>query len=154
STDGELRAYAAGAVTAGPGEPIGARRGPGYVSIDIRGADAYSAATASQIGDPNAANPLTPAQYATANQAQPLVGLNGTTAETDPFALDWGDTLYIVAWGVYYAQPTDINNPNPSPPTIQVTSSLGTSAQATVYAHGNRGDIPDDPGMVAGDKAA
>ncbi len=166
---GVLRAYSVGTGfdglgrLAGPDEPadviVG---GGGPIEIDMRVLDFYTKVDYDKMM-------LTSAGGVTSNRKQdgsgfaasvnPVAGNLVNTSVTAPYAVDWGDYVYVSAAGVYHAQPEDdpmIPNPPTGPPTIQVTFTLnlpngrGTIVQtvnvpATTKAVHSMGDLwPDD----------
>ncbi len=119
--------------------------GAGDVSIDIRGVNIFSQANFNGFdqtgsagvggapgvsGRPNTLSPFT---------TNALRGNLGSTATTAARAFEWGDSVYVAAWGVYHAQPTNTVDPisefGTAPPQITVTfivrTGTGRSAPVT-----------------------
>lgn len=151
---GQLRAYGVGTNpatgTPGSGNTLGTSEPPesGYgdnsaINIDLRVLDFYHFTDWQYFmltgTDPNIALAETPGVNQTggpfAHTAQPLPD-GQIAAGSSAIAVDWGDYLYISAWGVYHAQPTDGSAGNNSAPNIQVTFTVtqqtGVSRQYTV----------------------
>ena len=149
--DGQLRGYGVGTgadglgTTLDAGEPAETSFGisPSGISIDLRGLNVYSAADY----DLMTRNPAqkTPARNSTGgaftNSATPLAGINVGTGgpNTDwPVALDWGDGLYIAAYGVYHAQPQNNTDGTHAPgdvrgvPKIQVEMTISQPGQPSI----------------------
>jgi hypothetical protein len=176
--DGQLRAYGIGTGTDGLGTTVGAgepaENGFGIsaagISIDLRGLNLYSAADfAAMTLQPPAKTPArTKAGANFTNTANPLAGVinpgDGSASTSWPIAVDWGDGLYIAAYGVYHAQPENNNTGThgTGPPQIQVFLTISQpgqpsinktlAAQASYAGAVTNGSLwPDDRAITAGE---
>jgi hypothetical protein len=175
---GQMRAYGIGTGADGlgetvPGEPAEIALGAGNLSIDLRVVDIFKKVDYDLMmltsppgsGGKRTANRKNAGGGYT-NSALPATGniLNNSTA----YASDWGDTLYVVAAGVYHAQPTD-DPANPlhgtNAPRIHVTFTMtqngtvsifeGDVPAATQPVHGTPGQLwPDDLALTAAEHDA
>ncbi len=111
-----------------PKDQINPDIGRGDVSIDIRGVNIFSQSNFAAFDQTGGiANTLTPLNTSAlrGNTDQSLMGV------TDPRAFEWGDSVYIVAWGVYHAVPTNALDPNlfdfgDAPPVVTVSFRVKT----------------------------
>ncbi|HZT43007.1 MAG TPA: hypothetical protein VFA07_12640 [Chthonomonadaceae bacterium] len=148
---GQLHGYGAGTAppggsggdTVGNSEPTegGAN---GDLNIDERVVDFYKLSDWQNFGLPTATETPGVQQNGTpyGNSAQPLP--NGQLAAGSPaIATDWGDYLYIAAWGVYHGSTAS----GSSAPSVQVTFTVtqpnGISKQYTVGVTPNPNNLPD-----------
>lgn len=137
---GQVTAYNGNTVVVPPSELVGGgqnQRNPNLL-VDIRGVDYYAQNVWNTFwpqgttGTPFSANPI-PGQVP-----------DGTNA----IALDWGDHLYVAAWGVYHADPTG------QLPRISVTFRIDlprnnktiTIQVPATTANGQPAGWPGDPG--------
>ncbi|MDE2125479.1 MAG: hypothetical protein KGJ62_02710 [Armatimonadetes bacterium] len=117
---GQLRGYGVGTDltggAAGFGNTVGKSEpaensigGNGPVSIDLRILDFYDPAVWQHfmgLTAPYETPGRTPAGASFANTQLPITG--NIEAGSTAIAVDWGDYLYIAAWGVYHAQPSSL----------------------------------------------
>ena len=149
-TNGQLRAYSFGFGQYGDIESVPGSEGTGNgfvagdVSIDMRVLDAYRKEDYDQMAQnrpvgygsgKTSARRVSGATYpTTATRIPNNLTDNGNTY----FALDEGGTLYLVASGVYHAQPVRDNIPNGTvkgatePPTIRVTFTVAQNGGPSV----------------------
>ncbi len=155
SEDGQLRAYGVGNGTNGLGDTLDAGEPPetGFgisaagISIDLRGLNLFRAVDYAQMT--KVPQLKTPARNRTGgtytNTADPIVGaidpLTGIADKTTwPALVDWGDSLYIAAYGVYHAQPQNYKTgTHPAAgaagvPTIQVFLTISQPGQPSINA--------------------
>ena len=135
---GQVRAYGVGSGVTGttPIDPIGEpplpNFGAGRLTIDMRVLDFYTKADYDSFGIAgNAAR--TPGKQTTGanyqNTRQPRQG----NLAPRVFAVEWGEYLYITAWGVYKAQSTDPANPARAygPPQIEVVFTVSQDGRSS-----------------------
>ncbi|HZP80477.1 MAG TPA: hypothetical protein VFB21_02450 [Chthonomonadaceae bacterium] len=166
---GQLRAYSTGTDTVGSGEPPEYGFGVGYTSIDLRGLDIYKKEDWDRFM-------LTPASPNWGNQATPAHKENGTgfirtlnpllgeptagALNLEPIFSDWGDQLYVAAYGVYHAQTPEADG-SPGLPTVTVTFTFTRPNQTTqpftvtvpavLERPGRNFPMPDDLGITDGE---
>lgn len=148
---GQLRAYGFGdgssgtTPTTGPGEPIGTLPGDGTVAIDIRVVDIYDAPSYRRLGlipvDADYPNRLTPGLTTSGKFARTIDPLSGNLGSGSSYAFEWGDFIYVAAWGVYKS--TTLNSEQATHatqlPTIEVDftisgQNVNTGANETLRA--------------------
>ena len=130
--------------------------GNGTVAIDMRGVNVFSYSNFNKFdqtgGKPNTASPFN--TRALAGNIQN----NGSTdtgfgTETGIRSFEWGDSVYVAAWGLYYAQPSNAKEPHLQTfgvdvPQITVTF---TNIPGTGRTRANATGIPV-PGMILNNK--
>lgn len=148
---GQLRAYGFGdgtngtTPTTGPGEPIGTLPGDGTVAIDIRLVDIYDANSYARQGliptDANYGNRLTPGLPPSGKFARTVDPLAGNLGAGTSYAFEWGDFIYVAAWGVYKSVTMDNTQSTYATqlPTIEVDftisgQNINTGANETLRA--------------------
>lgn len=165
-TNGQLRAYGPGAgPTIAPNEPTEVTPGAnGPITIDIRNLNVFSKAVYDAIGTTTATILKAQNGGTLTHTKDPIGGNVGDTSINGSYYTDWGEYIYVVAAGVYHAQPQDDPASGATgPPQITVTFTLTNGGSmvrtvnvpATVKAvHGNGSLWPDDPGVTGGEHDA
>jgi hypothetical protein len=183
---GQMRAYGNGTSstgglfygsgsTTGPYEPTPPNPGAGDVTIDLRSVDFYNVTDWNNFGLKDSAGAETPgkiynATTKTTTPASHYAAPSTTTLPNNGIAVDWGDYIYLSAWGVYHAQLPQSKaggsaaGYSNAPPTITVTFTIAQPGQPskTVTANVNYLDAasaksadpemslwPDDAGVTA-----
>ncbi len=148
---GQMRAYSEGTGTNGLGStvpPSELLNNSQYVSVDLRSVDYYQPQDWTNF----TGAPQVPGFTQTPNSETPAANTGGTNLGAVPISstsglpfngvpADWGDTLYIAAWGVYHAEPST-SGPNGgtvvtgvNPPNLSVTFTIiqpGSAQRTTV----------------------
>lgn len=147
SEDGQLRAYGVGTglnqdqTTLGTGEPAQATPGVGTLSVDVRTVDLYAKQDwqSMELGPsgipPNPPNKKeTPMRDENGNSLTNTAPTLTSNVSGNIVAVDWGDYLYVVAAGVYHAQPQDMTQLvyGTTTPTVSVVFTLTQPGQAPV----------------------
>lgn len=141
---GQMRAYGIPAInpvtgqasgTTGPGEPSSTLVTDGTIDFDIRGVNLYTKKEYDLMALNNGSNGIAHTPAVDENGA-PSIGKYGapeagnlTAGPTGSLAVDWGEKLYAVAWGVYHGQDSDPMNPARSTgrPAFTVTFRMAQS---------------------------
>ena len=136
---GQVYAYSLGTGASGAGDTLGSgpipgrrRRGAGLVSIDMRVLDLYTKTDWDRMmlapGDPLFNRAVTPGQKEPGGGSFRRTVLPNNNAGFGTSIIgEWGDYLYVAAWGVYKAQTTNQEEAvhGTAPPEINVTFTLG-----------------------------
>lgn len=143
---GFVYAYSQGAGAGGFDDTLGSgyipgrrRRGAGLVSIDLRNFNVYAKSNWDRmmLSDTDAlfTRRVTPGRKSDGTDfARPAGPLTNAGIGTAVIA-EWGDYLYLAAWGVYKGLSTNKGEPvhGTAPPTIQVTFTMGGRGAPVTY---------------------
>ena len=144
---GLVYAYSLGVGASQAGDTLGSgpvpgrrRRGAGLVSIDLRELDLYTKADYDRMmlapGDPLFDRAVTPGKMQPGGgNFNRSVAPNTNAGFGTSIIGEWGDYLYVAAWGVYKAQTTnpDAATHGTAPPEINVTFTLGGRGAPQTY---------------------
>jgi hypothetical protein len=172
---GQVRAYSVGNENNVAGDTVPGSEGngyqnldPGLISIDIRTVDYYTQANwnnfmlSSTSTTPPApgTSPGFTSQGSTTHQVSPIpVGQFGLD-NVGGIGADWGEYVYVAAWGVYHSMPSrGVNERGMTAPRIDVTFNItqtGASASypitvPAVQIRNGAGTPPPWAGLVPGD---
>jgi len=169
---GILRAYAGATDTSGEPPGAGAFGGaPGPVTVDMRVLDIYKEADynlmnlsqgAAQTESPGINTSGQPYNTNVAPFPTNITGVTNAGGSTTATVIEWGQHLFAVAWGVYYANPAST-----TPPTVMVQFQLmqggkwqNVNATAQPAANPPQGTVttnglwPADLALITGGQAA